>query len=77
MINYPYTSLYYATPIRVRYFDHLSEDFHYGIAYHDKVCTHTGTVTLLSTCIICALSHGIHWDDAVVECDWTDLDTLH
>lgn len=76
MADYPYTPLYYGTPCFVRYYDPAADGFNYGIAYHDQICTHIGTIIPITTCIIEAQNHYIHWDEAVVECDWRDLNYL-
>lgn len=76
MSDYPYTPLYYGTPCFVRYYDPAADGFNYGIAYHDQLCTHDGQVMPLTTCIIEAQISGIHWDDAIIECNWRDLNAL-
>lgn len=76
MSDYPYIPLYYTTPILVKYLDQKSRSYCYGIAYHDQLCTHDGQVIPLTTCIIEAQISGVHWDDAIIECNWRDLNAL-
>lgn len=76
MSEYLYVPLYYHSPTYVRYYDPTSKDFHYGIAYHDQICTHNGNVMPITTCIIEAQCMGIHWDDAIIEQVWLELDYI-
>ena len=75
-INYEYTPLYYATPVQVRYFDFSTGEYNNGMAYHDELFTHDGQVLPITTCLIEAQARSIHWDSALIEQEWVDLNNL-
>lgn len=73
MSDYPYTPLYYRTPVRVRYFNSETLDFELGICYRDELITRDGEIQQIERVINEAMSHGLHFDAAIVECTWRKL----
>jgi hypothetical protein len=46
-----------------------------GIAYHDEIiCGCCGAVLSIQEVIDDAVEAGIHWDDAIVELEWIDIE---
>lgn len=76
MVNeYSYTPLYYDAPTQVRYWN----DGIYcgGIAIHDVIIQgHNGELVAIQTIIDQAESDGVHWDKAVIELSWNDIDSI-
>ena len=75
MNNYEYTPLYYATPCQVRFFNYNTQNMEGGIALYDLILGgKTGHVFFIPAIIEEAAKYNIHWDDAVVELDWVNLE---
>ena len=73
--NYEYTPLYYGTPCQVRFFEAADCLYRGGIAYHNVViCGCCGAVLLIDDIVKDAEKYNIHWDDAIVELEWIDID---
>ena len=77
---YEYVPLYYGTPCQVRFVDCGDPDNITtcgGIAYRDEIiCGCCGAALLIEDIIKDAESVGIHWDDAIVELEWIDIDDI-
>ena len=73
MTDYPYTPLYYATPVRVKYFDSDMLEYNMGICYRDELITNIGEIRLIEKIIKDAEKHGIHFDAAIIECVWRNI----
>jgi hypothetical protein len=72
--SYEYTPLYYATPCQVRFFHPTYLDFKGGIALHNMIiCGVDGEIFITDYIVSNAAAHNIHWDDAVVELEWLDI----
>ena len=76
--DYEYTPLYYGTPCQVRFID-LGDPNNPtmcgGIAYKDEIiCGCCGTVLSIQEIINDAEKAGVHFDDAIIELDWIDID---
>ena len=70
---YDYTPLFYSGPTQVRFYDGL--DFVGGIAYHDYIiCGCCGGIFQVQDVIDMAKANGIHFDDAIVELGWTNIE---
>ena len=68
-----YTPLYYSGPTQVRFYDGM--DFVGGIAYHDYIiCGCCGGIFSIQDVIEMAKANGIHFDDAIVELEWTSIE---
>ena len=78
MANYEYTPLYYGTPCQVRFVDCGDPNnitMCGGIAYHDFViCGCCGTILPIQEIIDNAAEFGYHWDDAIVELAWINVE---
>lgn len=75
--SYEYTPLYYATPCQVRFFHPTRHKFEGGIAlYNMIVCGVDGEIFITDYVVSSAAAHGIHWDDAVVELNWIDINKV-
>ena len=76
--NYEYTPLYYGTPCQVRFIDCGDPNnitICGGIAYHDFIiCGCCGTILPIQEIIDDAGACGYHWDNAIIELDWIDID---
>ncbi len=76
-MDYEYTELYYATPCQVRFYDAENGEFCGGIALQDFVISGMeGDIIPIEKIIRLAEEDGIHWDDAVVELEWVDIEEL-
>ena len=74
MKQYEYTPLYYATPCQVRFFHPRRLNFEGGIALHNIIIAGAdGEIFITDWVVTNATNHNIHWDDAVVELDWLDI----
>lgn len=76
--SYEYTPLYYATPCQVRFID-LGDPSNPtmcgGIAYKDGIiCGCCGAILSIQEIIDDAARAGIHFDDAIIELDWIDIE---
>ena len=75
---YEYTPLYYGTPCQVKFWDCGDPNrplLSGGIAYHDEIiCGCCGTVLSIQDIIDDAKECGIHWDDAIIELEWIDIE---
>ena len=75
---YEYVPLYYPTPTQVRFYDGNNPNeivWHGGIAYQDFIiCGCCGLVFPIQEVIDDAEKDGVHWDDAVVELEWFDIE---
>jgi hypothetical protein len=72
--SYEYTPLYYATPCQVRFFHPARRKFEGGIALHNMIIAGAdGEIFITDWVIANAINHGLHWDDAVIELDWLDI----
>lgn len=70
---YDYTPLYYSGPAQVRFYDGM--DFVGGIAYKDYIiCGCCGGIFYIQDVIEMAKANGIHFDDAIVELEWTSIE---
>lgn len=76
--NYEYTPLYYGTPCQVKFVDCGDPNnitICGGIAYQDFViCGCCGAILPIQEIIDDAVAYGYHWDDAIIELDWIDID---
>lgn len=73
--DYEYTPLYYGTPCQIRFYESTNNTYHGGIAYHDFViCGCSGAVLLIEDIIKDAEKFSIHWDDAIIELEWIDIE---
>ena len=70
---YDYTPLYYSSPVKVKYFNNNAETNPVkGICYLDKLIDwNTGALLDIEEIILQAKLAGIHFDNAIVECDWS------
>lgn len=75
--NYEYTPLYYGTPCQVRFVDCGDPNnitICGGIAYKDEIiCCCCGSILSIQEIINDAEKAGIHFDDAIIELDWIDI----
>lgn len=72
--SYEYTPLYYGTPCQVRFFHPRRLNFEGGIALHNMIIAGAdGEIFITDYVVSSAAAHNIHWDDAVVELDWLDI----
>ena len=72
--QYEYTPLYYATPCQVRFFHPARCRFENGIALYDMIIAGIdGEIFNTDWVIANAINQGIHWDDAVIELEWLDI----
>ena len=75
--SYEYTPLYYGTPCQVKFVDCGDPDnitLCGGIAYHDFViCGCCGAILSIQEIIDDAVANGYHWDDAIIELEWSDI----
>lgn len=74
MSDYAYTPLYYNGPTQVRFYDWRDNRYHGGIGYHDFIISGTSEVLIIEKIIREAAAVGMHWDDAIIELDWLNLD---
>ena len=78
--KYEYTPLYYGTPCQVRFTDCGDPNnitTCYGIAYRDEIiCCCCGAVLLIEDIIKDAERVGVHWDDAIIELEWIDINDI-
>ena len=73
--KYEYTPLYYGTPCQVRFYEAADGLYRGGIAYRDYIiCGCCGAVLLIDDVVNDAACVGVHWDDAVVELEWVDIE---
>ena len=76
--QYEYTPLYYGTPCQVKFWDCGDPDnitMYGGIAYHDEIiCGCCGAILSIQEVIDDAAECGIHWDDAIIELEWIDIE---
>ena len=73
--KYEYTPLYYGTPCQVKFYEAADGLIRGGIAYRDYIiCGCCGAVLLIEDVIKDATKAGVHWDDAVVELEWVDIE---
>ena len=75
---YEYTPLYYGTPCQVRFIDCGDPDnitICGGIAYKDEIiCGCCGAILSIDEIIKDAEEAGYHWDNAIIELEWIDID---
>ena len=72
--NYEYTSLYYETPVQVKFYT-TDNEIRGGIAYHDFIiCGCCGLIFPIQEIVDDAKKDGIHFDDAIVEMEWVDIE---
>ena len=72
--SYEYTPLYYATPCQVRFFHPAHLCYEGGIALYNMIISGVdGEIFITDWVVTNAGDHGIHWDDAVIELDWLDI----
>ena len=72
--KYEYTPLYYATPCQVRFFHPTHFCYEGGIALYNLIISGIdGEIFITDWIVTNAAGHGVHWDDAVVELDWLDI----
>ncbi len=73
--KYEYTPLYYATACQVRFFHPTYLKFESGIALHNMIIAgNNGEIFITDYVVANATRHGVHWDDAVIELEWLDID---
>lgn len=76
--DYEYTPLYYGTPCQVRFIDFGDPNNPTtcgGIAYKDEIiCGCCGVILSIQDIIDDAAKAGIHFDDAIIELDWIDIE---
>lgn len=79
MEEYAYTPLYYDNPIQVAYFDGLEGKYPAykgGIAYQDVIIKgESGERVSIQTIINYASENDVHWDNAIIELDWVNLNS--
>ena len=74
-MSYKYTPLYYGTPCQVRFYDAHDNMWRGGIALHDFViCGCCGVMLKIQDIIDDAEKYNIHWDEAIVELEWIDIE---
>ena len=70
--------MYYGTPCQVRFVDCGDPNnitIYGGIAYKDEIiCGCCGAVLSIDGIIKDAEKAGIHWDDAIIELGWIDIE---
>ena len=75
MNDYQYTPLYYGTPCQVRFYESADGKYRGGIAYHNFIiCGCCGATMLIDDVVNDAVALGVHWDDAVIELEWLDIE---
>ena len=73
--KYEYTPLYYATPCQVRFFNYKRQSIEGGIALYNLIIgCHSGDIFITDKVVEEAAKYDIHWDDAVIELEWVDIE---
>lgn len=71
--GYEYTPLYYHGPTQVKFYYH--KKYFGGIAYQDFIiCGSNGDIMNIDEIINEAAADGVHFDDAIVELSWANID---